>query len=209
MKKFAFALAALCLMAIPSTASAATAYVRASAGAGFLQDARWTDYGVMDGGTDVFSTGSAFDGAFGVGIGMFRIEAAMGYQYNALDRWIMPSGEVWHQGDGYRCNVSIATAMANIYADFNRKGSFSPYVMGGIGGAEVQYTWKYDGGRTDRDSDRVFAWQVGAGVGYRAAEHFTLDLGYRYLATADVEALEESSCPCASSRIMLGARYDF
>lgn len=38
-----------------------------------------------------------------------------------------------------------------------------------IGGGEVQYTWKYEGDRTDRDSDRVFAWQVGAGVGYRAA----------------------------------------
>ena len=49
MKKFAFALAALCLPAVPSIASAATAYVRASAGAGFLHDAHWTDYGVMDG----------------------------------------------------------------------------------------------------------------------------------------------------------------
>lgn len=78
-----------------------------------------------------------------------------------------------------------------------------------IGGGEVQYTWKYAGGRTDRDSDRWFAWQLGAGVGYRAAEHFTLDLGYRYLATSDVEVLEGSSYPCASSRNMLGARYDF
>ncbi len=94
--------------------------------------------------------------------------------------------------------------MANCYYDINlNKSSVSPYVMVGIGGASINA--KID---TSDETKSVFAWQLGAGVGVKAANNLTVDLGYRYLKPSKFKD-NYAEYTGSSSNILAGIRYDF
>jgi outer membrane autotransporter protein len=95
-------------------------------------------------------------------------------------------------------NISILTVMANAYYDFDTDSGIRPYIMGGAGIADVDTN-------QDTDSETVFAWQVGAGLGFEVADNTTLDLGYRYLKPSEIE----DSIDIESHNVMLGLRYQF
>jgi opacity protein-like surface antigen len=93
--------------------------------------------------------------------------------------------------------------MAKRYLDCNIKNSgFSPYVMAGIGLANA--SWNTPDGTTD---DSVFAWQAGAGIGFKASDKVTVDLGYRYFTTRDLN-FYGFLYSAASSNILAGIRID-
>ncbi|RXK87707.1 porin family protein [Chlorobaculum sp. 24CR] len=153
-------------------------YISGAAGIGFAS---------LDSGQNIFNddldSGLVLNGALGYNFGSARLEAAVGYQSHDLSN--------------YDEDVSLLTVMANAYYDFDAGSGVKPYVMAGAGIANAD--------SSDDDSETVFAWQVGAGLGFEVAECTTLDLGYRYLKPNDFD----NNVKFESHNVTLGLRYQF
>ena len=83
---------------------------------------------------------------------------------------------------------SILAYMVNVDYDFDTGSRWVPYVGGGLGLATVALDTKTAQGRSlADDSDTVFAYQVGAGLGYEfpleAGRSITVSLDWRYFGT--------------------------
>jgi opacity protein-like surface antigen len=194
MKKLLFSLLAACLFAFPSAARASTnPYISISGGPGFLTNSS------VDGMADYvkYKTGFLMNGAIGLKSDFARIEAEIGYHQNNVDKY-----SVFTITDG--TNISIWSFMANGYLDFNMKDTgVSPYVMAGLGLANT--SWNVPG---DSFHDSGFAWQVGAGIGIKATDKVTIDLGYRYFNAGDSK-FSFRTYSVASHDILAGLRYNF
>lgn len=138
----------------------------------------------VDGHDIDLDSGLVLNGALGYNFGSARLEAAVGYQSHDLS--------------DFDEEASLLTVMANAYYDFDTDSSVRPYIMGGVGMANADTSW-------DDDDETVFAWQVGAGLGFEIADNTTLDLGYRYLKPSELE----DSIDIESHNVMLGLRYQF
>ncbi len=86
------------------------------------------------------------------------------------------------QGD-----ISSTAIFANAYYDFNRTGSFQPYVGAGIGFADIDVSYKPSGIGVIDDGETKFAYQLKAGATYRLNDTFELYGEYAYRATEDIE----------------------
>jgi len=155
-------------------------YVSASVGIGIPQDVK-----VANANTEMDRTW-VLNGALGYRFDSVRAEAAVGYQ-----KYDVTNGS----GD-----ASLLTVMGNAYYDFDSGSGVKPYIMGGAGMARVHVS--------SGDNDNVFAWQVGAGLGFKVADNTTLDLGYRYLKPSDFN-INGNSASWAVHNAMLGLRYQF
>lgn len=122
--------------------------------------------------------GLALGVAVGYGFGNIRAEGEIAYQKNDLDK-ISVGGE----SEDLTGDTSSLAFLLNGYYDFKNKSAFTPFISAGLGLARVEVS--DDEG--DDENDTVFAYQVGAGVGYAINEKVTLDLKYRYFATSDPE----------------------
>lgn len=123
---------------------------------------------------------------------MFGIRAEVEYNYVTAD---VDSAD-----------AKNSTVLANFFADIKTDTIITPYVGLGIG-----YGWTTidDGEKID---DSNMAWQLGAGITYRAMENFMLDLGYRYLnsTTFTIESpVGNVDSDISSHQIYLGARLAF
>ncbi len=142
-----------------------------------------------------------------IGIGRVEIEAA--YRSNGLDEVSFAQATLPTEGD-----VRVASLMLNTFGEYRDTLPMLPYIGGGIGLARVEL----DGVRFGDtllfdDSDTVFAWQVGAGIGWQAARNLVLDLGYRYFSTVNLRFTdaegERFKSKYDSHLILLGARIGF
>ena len=87
-------------------------------------------------------------------------------------------------------DFSMVAFMANVDYDFDTGSRWVPYVGGGLGVAIISIDTETDTGRPlADDSDTVFAYQVGAGIGYEfpleEGRSITVSLDWRYFATQD------------------------
>ena len=188
------------LASAPLAQAAATPYVSASAGLGLLSDSDVEGSWI----TEIdYKSGFAVNGALGIDGGMYRIEGAIGYQVNDWDK--VNGVEV---ADDVDAEISIFSFMANGYLDIEMPAAMvTPYLMAGAGVANVDFD--ADDIVGDSDSDTVFAYQFGAGIGIDATPNVMLDLGYRYFATGDVSPEEDVDISIASHNIMAGVRVNF
>ncbi|TLU87749.1 MAG: porin family protein [Chlorobium sp.] len=205
----------LLLTALIAGMSAAPAlanpYISGSVGLGIFgnSDLKDPDTGVLYTGANgqTYKSGIPFGGAIGLKHDAYRFEAALGYQSNDLKSY---EGESITSGD----SVSTLTYMLNGYYDIDVKSkSISPYVMAGLGGASITAkntasTSDPIGHPAEEKSTSVFAWQVGAGVGIKAANNLTVDLGYRYLKPSKYND-SWGEYTVSSSNFLAGIRYDF
>jgi len=158
-------------------------YISGSVGIGLPEDTK-TDYV----GDQEMDSGLALNGAIGYDFGEARLEAAVGYQKHDFK-----------EADE---DISLLTVMANAYYDIDTGSDITPYIMAGAGWAHADMSWD--------ETDDVFAWQVGAGLGFKVAECTTLDLGYRYLKPDKIDSKDEpGEMKLAVHNIMLGLRYNF
>lgn len=140
------------------------------------------------GGDHDMKTGIVLDGAIGYNFGTTRAEVAVGYQqhdFNIFDE-----------------DVSFLTIMANGYYDFDMDSAARPYLMAGAGMASVDMSWA-------DDPRSIFAWQVGAGLGFKVADNTTLDLGYRYFRPTDLNSPGFGEVKWEGHNILAGLRYQF
>ena len=164
MKKMSLMLALLGagILSVPLRASAVTPYVRTSCGVGLMNNVEYRFLQKDGVETDEMDSGLAIEGAFGIKTGRFRVEAAVGYQSNQVGKFtfngnyyntllddkgkldltiydgLTGSPEAIHNE---KWTYSIQSYMVNGYVDFNDECKISPFLMAGIGIANIQNQW--------------------------------------------------------------------
>lgn len=134
-----------------------------------------------------------------------RLEGELAYRYNETDEF---------QKSDLDGDITSVALMFNAAVDFVNKTAFTPYVLGGVGVANVSFNDFEQGGVTLLDDDdTVLAYQVGAGCSFNLTEKLDLDLGYRYFSTAKPEVRDEAGekgkINYQNHALMLGLRYSF
>ncbi len=183
-----------------STASAGM-YISGNLGAVFLNDADVDGDG--DSGEITFDNGGVATFALGTTIGSAgRIEAEVGARVNDFDKAKIDgySGSFDFDGD-----VTTISFMGNAFYDFKNGSSFTPFLGGGLGAANVEYDIDDGGGKED---DTVVAYQFILGGSFAATEQLSIDLQYRYFATDDPD-LDGTDVEYHSHNAMVGLRYSF
>ncbi|NTU52352.1 MAG: porin family protein [Chlorobiaceae bacterium] len=140
------------------------------------------------GGDYKMKTGELLNGAIGYCFGATRAEVAVGYQqydYKTLAE-----------------DISFLTIMANGFYEFNTTSNIRPYVMAGAGVAKADVSWA-------ADTESVFAWQLGGGLGFKVTDNTTFDIGYRHFRPEKLSALGGGNVKWESNNILVGIRYQF
>jgi opacity protein-like surface antigen len=194
MKKLIFPLLVAGMCAVPSLSYAEmNPYVSVSGGVGFMGN---SDEDKL---TDMveYKTGYLFNGALGLKTMFGRAEAEVGYHRNSIDKYD-------HTSLTDSENLSIWSFMANGYFDYDMSDmGVSPFVTAGLGVANV--AWNAPGADT---SNTAFAWQAGAGVGFKVAQTVTFDVAYRWFSIPEVY-LEGKRYTVNSHNVLAGLRFDF
>jgi opacity protein-like surface antigen len=197
----------LTVMAMP--AFAAGPYLGVEGGAVFLSTSTLT---FDDGTSEDFKakTGFGLGVVGGYDFGTYRLEGEFAYRKNNNKESIDNGVTSPLAGD-----ISSMALMVNGYYDFKTVSpTVYPYLGAGIGAARVTVKVPASGGSPDFDqSDTVFAYQFAAGIACAVTKEVTLDLGYKYFATADPELTHDDGSKIkgeyATHNIFLGARISF
>ncbi|SDM49235.1 Opacity protein [Geoalkalibacter ferrihydriticus] len=163
-----------------------------------------------------FDGGMAFGAALGYDfaerypqIGKGRMELEWSYRANDLKDARFTDGRFAAEGD-----VSVWSLMVNSFAEYHVTRPWLPYVGLGAGYARLSLNnARLAGTPLGDDSDDVFAYQFGGGLGYQVNNHLTVDLGYRYFATLDatLRLADQTSVDWEydSHTLLLGLRLTF
>ncbi len=204
--------ACLCLVATGATADQGF-YIGLGAGLWFSgdSDARGHPSEIYSPPFDATGThdqGTAFSGAVGYRFAEgLRVEGELSYRESDLDEFtvrepgslaaLLPPDQRQNPAalDSLRGmrpidgDVSAVSLMANLYYDVDLGPGLKPYVGGGVGLSRISVTVGSSGRQLTDDDDTVFAYQLGAGLGYQLGgsddRPVTVSLDYRYYATAD------------------------
>ena len=153
------------------------------------------------------------------------MEGEVSYRKNDLDKFDVTN--VTLAGIGSFDNLGSLDAdgdvlalgfMANGWYDFDTGSPWKPFVGGGLGIARISLndvTATAFGVTVPLadDKDWVFAYQVGAGIGYEVTPTTTVSLGYSFFATADPDFTDVTGIPFdaeyQSHNIEIGLRFGF
>ena len=199
MKKLLLSILATGLFATPVLAAP---YVSGSVGLGSLSNSSATSGGLTINDVISYKSGVPFAVAVGIKNDGYRVEVALGSQSNDVDK-MKEDGVNLTSVSG--SSVSIVSYLVNGYYDIDVKSSFTPYVTAGIGGASLTVKSK---GSPD-ESQSVFAYQLGAGIGIKASESVVFDLGYRYIKPSAFKVKDLADISTTSSNFLVGVRYSF
>lgn len=161
-------------------------YVSYSGGVSYVRNQRLT--GAQPTGADLSGkvesdVGLNVSGAIGMRFHEnFRGELELGYH-----RAEVKTLSVQNEPDDGHGNVSLLSVMANGYIDYDLDIGIVPYVGAGIGWGRVEYDAKNDNGILRLEGeDNVFTWALMIGGSIPVSESIDLSLGYRYIATEDL-----------------------
>lgn len=202
MKKIA--LTSLLAMFAVSAASAATSpYVAAHVGY-VAPNMTLYDNHAHDG--FFFNDNFAYDLSIAAGVkhdlgSAFALRGEVEYDYTSGVKYSYNFDE----GDAGSFWARSHTMLFNGYIDMKTATALTPYVGAGIG-----YQWT-NIEEHDLGNPHAFAWQVGAGVSYALCDHLSVDLGYRYLSSADKMSDENGTqkIHTAYHQVRLGAALAF
>ena len=183
----------------------AAPYVNANFAGYIGHDSDWSN---LNGATAELTTetGYGFSLAIGNDLPEYRFELELAYRLSDLDE-LAVSGSAAQSVEG---EVSSATLLANYYADFDTNTAITPFIGGGIGLAKVDLQIENITGVVVDESgdDTVFAYQAALGVAFKMNETATIELSYRYFATAEPD-INDTEMEYATSNVMLGFRMYF
>ncbi len=138
-----------------------------------------------------FDPGFGFIAAVGNGFDGLRGEIEMAYRNNDLDKF---------SNNNTTGDITSLAVMGNLLVDIAVSETVWPFLGAGIGLANVDL----DG---DED-DTVFAYQAIAGLGFPLTHVTTLDLQYRYFATADAD-FNGTDVEYQTHNFLAGLRFEF
>ncbi|HOI15086.1 MAG TPA: outer membrane beta-barrel protein [Geobacteraceae bacterium] len=192
-------LALLMVLAFASAALADGFYIGAAGGVNFIQDSTVRNPDVSSDSLEAsFDPGYLFDAVAGYRWQMLRFEGEFIYQKSDLDSISSPESTFPRDGD-----ATGIGGMANAWIDLATESIVTVYIGGGLGFMNVKLS-----NSTVSINDSVFAWQVGAGVGFALTKKLSLDLGYRLLVTSDLE-YNNGKAEYFNGNIRAGLRYEF
>jgi opacity protein-like surface antigen len=210
-------------VAFTSVPSAAQYYVSGNIGAVQLMDSDST--ATAPGGSITgefeFDAGLGVNAAVGLSLGALRLEGELSYRQSDFDQGTLSSltaGNTTFSFSGATGDVggdvTSLGVMGNMWYDFDMGGKLKPFIGGGIGMAQVEADIDSIAGIPVSLSgdDTVFAYQVGAGVGYDVSDKVVVTLGYRFFGTADPEFESGSTTvegEYQSHNIEIGMRFKF
>jgi outer membrane autotransporter protein len=208
----------------PAAAAGDGWYIGAQAGASFLEDAENSGSGsdITSTTKDGYSVAGAAGYRFGNGL---RADAELGYSRQGFDRLQIRAdgglGAAFGVGslNGATVNatghISALSLLANLWYDLDLGCAVKPYAGGGVGAARISATDVAVSGVTIvNGSDTVFAFQLGAGIGYEVLPAAIVSLDYRYFRAVDPTFKDQVLGTSFRSEyrahdIRLGVRYQF
>ena len=144
-----------------------------------------------------FDSGSLFGGGIGYRVNHYlRLDGIVEYRgktrFRALDRYDSDGDGLWDGTNDYDAKKSEWLLMANAYADLGEFYGITPYIGAGIGvSRNTIHDFRdinvptggvaYGGTRSDWE----LAWALHAGLGVKATNRLTIDLGYSYVHLGD------------------------
>jgi opacity protein-like surface antigen len=198
------------LLSVSSIAySAEGPYVSGNLGIAMASDSDLSETGAT--GTMEFDQGFAFGVAAGYGFGSTRVEGEIAYQKNDYDKLSINVPGVGSWSTDVDGDATSTAFLVNGYYDFKNNSSITPFIGAGLGFAKVDVgaiSVPGFGTVTTSADDTVFAYQIGAGVGFAVNEKVSLDLKYRYFATSDPD-FEGTEAEYSSHNLYAGVRVSF
>ncbi|MBQ1330790.1 MAG: porin family protein [Desulfovibrio sp.] len=222
MKRIFAALALVCALALPGSASAeGTGMYLAPKFLMTMQNLGTVEHSGLGGfGIDNYSQ-FTLGGALAAGYDFWpqhmiplRIELEGALRGNSERSWTGARGEC-------KETFNSTTLLANVYYDFHNSSAFTPYVGAGLG-----FAFNYLGVDVhDRNGNSIasqderqtnLAWNVGLGAAYQINDNMAIDAGYRYVDFGYTEV--EGSSPFGSGSVgirpyahelSLGLRWGF
>lgn len=198
MKKICVAgLAMALLMGGVVSAVSAAPYVSGSFGMVSMTDSTFSEPGF----SAELSTdpGFGFIAAVGNTFENVRGEIEMGYRTNDTDE--ISSGGISIPLNG---DITSLSVMGNLLVDLPLSESIRPFIGAGMGLANVEADLNGIGS----EDDNVFAYQAIAGIGFPLTHVTTLDLHYRYFATADPD-FDGTEAEYETHNFFAGLRFDY
>ncbi|MEJ2690101.1 MAG: outer membrane beta-barrel protein [Deltaproteobacteria bacterium] len=144
----------------------------------------------------------------GIGSGRLELEAAS--RRCTVQNLAFAEGKLPATG-----TVKVKSLMANTIVEYHHYTIWVPYLALGAGYAEVSVSRVSTVGTPfiASCSSRVFAYQVGTGLGIEINDHLSADIGYRYFATQNptLELADGSKFKSefGSHNILLGLRFKY
>ncbi len=195
----------------------ATALVTLVGAPSFAQDGTYVKgavgYGMMDESTIARPGGDAEidpegNARFMIGIGHafpnnWRIDL------DAVDRYA--DGGALDDFNG-STDIQNVTVMLNAIYDFNRAGTFNPYLGAGLGASRLDtgISTSYLGPVVNEEDEATeFAYQGLAGIGVRLSPRLSADFEYRYVEMGDLDGSSYSFEDNQSHDLLIGLRYAF
>jgi opacity protein-like surface antigen len=188
----------LCALNCASGAKAQV-YVSGNVGGSFMEDSETTIAAAGGGGSGAATLmaeskiGPGATGAVGYAFRNGRVELEMSYRSAEIDKFA-GSGSVTVGGvtktfpaSATDSDLTALAVMTNAWYDFETGTPWRPFAGVGFGGARVNMTvGAADTGFASDfdDSDIVFAFQVGLGIGYEITPRVMASLTYRYFTTS-------------------------
>ncbi len=184
------AVAAVVWLIAAGTASAQNFYAGLHGGLNFTHDGEFA--GISD---LTYEPGAAVGGVFGYRLNPnVRFDAELTYRVNDLDEFV---------GIPVVGEVRSLAFLVNGYYDIPVGSNMIPYIGGGLGVANVEFE------SAGEDDDTVFAFQIGAGLGYAVTPNVTLSLDYRFFGTENPDLGGGVDFEYLNSTLLLGLRYAF
>lgn len=216
------------LFVIPVVASAATGnpggYVSFYLGASSPQDSTVsiTEFAPVSAKSArvQFSSGENIGGTCGYDFGHFRLEGEMSYKEGEISSVTESTlGTRYVNADG---QVGALAMLVNGFYDLHNETPVTPYVGAGMGFASLSLSdtrgVDANAGAINNhifreDSDNVLAFQAGAGVAVNLNRLLSVDVGYRYFATATASLRKDwpnsTDLKIASHNATVGVRVKF
>jgi opacity protein-like surface antigen len=202
-------------------------YVEYDAGVTFMRNQNLTRANPPIGGLSgrvESNTGFNVGGAVGLKfLEHFRTEVNLGYRQNETEKLHIQPGV-----DDAKGSLSMLSVLFNTYAEYDFDIGVNPYFGLGVGYGRVELDSENKNSSFQVDSvDNAFLWNVMAGVSIPFSDITTFNVGYRYLATDDLNFRACITGPCArrndvrpvprrqvdseydAHELVLGVRYSF
>jgi opacity protein-like surface antigen len=153
------------------------------------------------GGELSFDTGVGISAASGVATDILRVEGELSYRKNDLDE--ISFSNTIPASLSINGEVEAISLLANVYKDIDTNTMITPFIGLGVGFSRLD--GEIEGISED---DMVFAYQLILGAGFEVSESTSIDVSYRYFATADPD-FNGTELEYASHNVMLGVRFGF
>jgi opacity protein-like surface antigen len=179
-------------------------YLSGKLGLNLTNDADFKESGLS--GEFQLDPAAIISGTFGVRITPnMRTELELSYREPDIDK-VEIDGFGTFKADAELQTVGV---LLNGYYDFLPEKMFSPFLTVGVGVLHHRIKFKSNTNfSSGKDSDVVFGFQAGGGVGWNVSRRVSIDVSYRYLGSTDPN-FDGTKTEYGAHELLAGVRFNF